>query len=324
MKAAVYERYGPPEVVQIRELPTPTPAPGEVRVRVHATTVSTGDWRARSLDMPPGFGPFGRLAFGLRRPRQPILGTELSGVIDAVGSEVTTFKVGDEVFAFADMKMGSHAEYRCLAANGLIALKPKRLTFEQAAALSFGGMTMLSYFRRGALAAGERVLVNGASGAVGSAAVQLARHFGAEVTGVCGAANAELVRSIGAQHVIDYATTDFTTNGVQYDLIVDAVGNADYSRVAGSLAPGGRLLLVLAGFGDLLSAPLVGRRKGHRVVAGPAIARVDELHQLASIAAQGDFTPVIDQVLPFERIVEAHHRVETGRKRGSVVVTFGA
>lgn len=324
MKAAVYERYGPPEVVSIRDVPTPTPTDGEVLIRIRATTVSTGDWRARSLEMPPGFGPFARLAFGISRPRQPILGTELSGIIEAGGQGVSTFSVGDEVFAFADTRMGCHAEFRCIPANGLVVRKPTNLSFEQAAALSFGGMTMLSFFRRGALASGERVLVNGASGTVGSAAVQLARHFGAEVTAVCSRANVELVRGIGAHHVIDYGSADFTANGETYDVIVDTVGNAGYSRVRRSLAKRGRLLVVLGGFVDLVLSPLAGRTGGHRVIAGPAIARVEDVHRLAEIAAAGAFTPVIDQTYPLERIVDAHHRVATGHKRGSVVVTVGA
>lgn len=324
MRAAVYERYGPPEVVSIREVPTPVPGPGEVLVKVRATTVSTGDWRARSLEMPPGFGPFGRLAFGITRPRQPILGTELAGVVEALGEGVSAFGVGDEVFAFADARMGSHAEYRCFAADGLVARKPGNLSFEQAAALSFGGMTMLNFYRRGSLAHGERVLVNGASGSVGSAAVQLARHLGAEVTAVCSGANVETVRGLGAHEVIDYTRADFAANGRRYDVIVDTVGNAGYSRVKHSLAEGGRLLVVLGGFADLLLAPVAGRARGHRVIAGPAAARVDDLHRLAGIAAAGAFTPLIDAVHPFERIVDAHRRVETGRKRGSVVVTFAA
>lgn len=324
MRAAIYEQYGAPEVVSIRDVPTPTPKDDEVLIRIRATTVSTGDWRARSLALPPGFGPFGRLAFGVLRPRQPILGTELSGIVETVGAAVGEFRVGDEVFAFADAKMGCHAEFRCIAASGLVARKPANLSFEQAAALCFGGMTALSFFRRGALASGERVLVNGASGSVGSAAVQLARHFGAEVTAVCSGANVELVRALGARHVIDYTSEDLTAHGETYDVIVDTVGNAGYSRVRGSLATGGRLLVVLGGFADLLLAPLTGRTRGHRVIAGPAISRVEDVHRLAAIAAAGAFTPLIDQVYPLERIVDAHHRVETGHKRGSVVVTLGA
>jgi len=322
MKAAVYERYGSPEVVSLRDLPTPEPKPNEVRVRIRASTVSTGDWRARSLQLPPGFGLLGRLVFGITRPRQPILGSEFSGVVDAIGRDVTSLVVGDEVFAFANAAMGSHAEYRCIAADGLIAKKPENLSFDQAAALSFGGMTMLGFFRRGGIAAGDRVLVNGASGCVGSAAVQLAQHFGAVVTAVCSAANADLVRSLGAQHVVDHATQDFAANGNAYDVIIDTVGNAPYARVKHSLAADGRLLVVLGGLSDLLTAPLVGWSSARRVVAGPSPARLEDLKRLAEIASSGAFTPVIDEVLPLANIVEAHRRVETGRKRGSVVVTM--
>jgi NADPH:quinone reductase-like Zn-dependent oxidoreductase len=274
--------------------------------------------------MPPGFGPFGRLAFGLTKPRQPILGTELSGVVAAVGAGVTTWKVGDEVIAFPDVKFGSHAEYRTMPADGLVVRKPANLSFEQAAALSFGGMTMLGFYRRGALKAGERVLVNGASGAVGSAAVQLARALGAEVTGVCSTANVELVRSLGAQHVIDYSREDLAASGKTYDVIVDTAGNANYGRAKGLLGKGGRLLVILGGFADLVLSPVAGMRRGHKIIAGPSIARLEELRRLAELAGAGEYTPVIDQVFPLEQIVDAHRRVETGRKRGSVVVTMGA
>ncbi len=322
MRAAIYARYGAPDVVTIGDVPTPTPRAGEVRIRVHATTVSTGDWRARTLSMPPGFAPFGRMVFGLTRPRQPILGTELSGVIDAVGTGVHNFSVGDQVFAFANARMGSHAEYRCIAADGLVAARPRNLSFEQAAALSFGGMTMLGFFRRGALERGQRVLVNGASGTVGSAAVQLARHVGADVTAVCSTSHVEVVRSLGAHHAIDYAHTDFAAGAAEYDVIVDTVGNAPYARVCRILAPGGRLLAVHGSFADLLRAPFAGRQRGHRVIAGPSAARVEELHQLAHIASSGAFTPLIDRVYPFAQIIDAHRHVEAGHKRGSVVVTL--
>jgi NADPH:quinone reductase-like Zn-dependent oxidoreductase len=324
MKAAIYERYGPPEVVSVRDVPTPTPKDDEIRIKVRATTVSTGDWRARSLQMPAGFGPFGRLFFGITRPRQPILGTELSGVVDAVGKAVSTFAVGDEVIAFTDTTMGAHAEYVCIAASGLVVAKPTNLSFEEAAALSFGGMTMLGFFQRSRLAIGERVLVNGASGTVGSAAVQLARYLGAEVTAVCGPSNVALVRSLRADHVIDYSAEDFTANGQTYDVIVDTAGTAPFARVKRSLADRGRLLVVLGGFLELLQAPLVGATSRQRVIAGPSTARVDDLRRLAEIAASGAYTPVIDQAFPLERIVEAHRRVDSGRKRGSVVVSLGA
>lgn len=243
MKAMIYRRYGPPEVLEMTELVKPVPAKDELLIRICATTVSSADWRVRSLEMPSGFGLLGRAALGIRRPRQPILGTELAGEIEAVGSEVTTFKPGDKVFAFPGSRMGCYVEYRCIAADGPVALKPSNLSYEQAAALSFGGSTMLDFFRRGSLQSGERVLVNGASGAVGTAAVQLAKYFGAHVTGVCGEANLELVQSIGADEVIDYTKDDFSRSGQTYDVIVDAAGTAPLSRSGRALTSDGRLLL---------------------------------------------------------------------------------
>ncbi len=192
MKTAVYERYGPPEVLAIRDVLMPRPKANEVMIQIHARTVSSGDWRARSLDMPRGPGALGRLVFGIRKPRQPILGTEFSGRIAAIGADVTRFRIDDQVFGFTGSAMGSHAEYRCMAEDGLLAIKPATLGAEQAAALSFGGLTVLGFFRRANLKAGERIAINGASGSVGVAAIQLAKHFGAHVTAVSSGANLEL------------------------------------------------------------------------------------------------------------------------------------
>lgn len=275
------------------------------------------------MAFPPGFGLLGRLAIGIRGPRQPILGTELSGEVEAVGSEVTAFKPADEVFAFPGSRMGCHVEYRCIAANGPVAKKPANLSHEQAAALCFGGATMLDFFRRGALRSGERVLVNGASGAVGTAAVQLAKHFGAHVTGVCSAANLELVRSIGADRVIDYTQDDFARSGQTYDVIVDAAGTAPFSRSASALSGGGRLLLVLAGLTDMLKAPWVGLTHTRKVIAGPAAERPEYVHQLGQLATAGRFTPVVDRCYPFDEIRAAHRYVDSGRKRGNVVIRVG-
>jgi NADPH:quinone reductase-like Zn-dependent oxidoreductase len=197
MKAIVYEKYGPPEVLQLKEVEKPTPENNEVLIRTRATTVTSGDWRVRSLNVPVGFGLITRLVFGVSRPRQPILGTELSGVVESVGKDVKNFKVGDQVFAFSDAAMGCYAEYKCMPQDGAIALKPSNLIYDEAAALSFGGTTALDFLRRGKLQSGEKVLINGASGGVGTAAVQLAKHFGADVTAVCSSSNAELVRSLG-------------------------------------------------------------------------------------------------------------------------------
>lgn len=305
------------------DLPKPAPGKDELLIRVCATTVSSADWRVRSLSLPTGFGPMARIAFGIRKPRQPILGSELAGEVEAVGSDVTAFKPGDQVFAFPGGRLGCYVEYRCIAANGPVAIKPANLSFEQAAALCFGGATMLDFFRRAALQSGERVLVNGASGSVGTAAVQLAKHFGAHVTGVCSAANVELVRSIGADEAIDYTREDFAQSGQTYDVIVDAAGTAPFSRSARALSRGGRLLLVLAGLPELLKAPWVGMTRTQKVIAGPAAERIEYVHQLAQLAEQGRFTPVIDRCYPFEAMQEAHRYVDSGRKRGNVVVRVG-
>ncbi len=323
MKACVYERYGSPEVLQLKEVEKPVPGSSEVLIRTHATTVTSGDGRVRSLSVPAGFGLLMRLVFGISKPRQPILGSELAGVIESVGRDVTKFKAGDRVFAFSDTAMGCHAEYKCMPQDGAVAPKPANLTFGEAAALSFGGTTALDFFRRGRLQRGERVLVNGASGGVGTAAVQLARHFGAEVAGVCSTANVDLVRSLGADHVIDYTKEDFTRNGETYDVIMDTAGTAPFSRSKGSLKAGGRLLMVLAGLPDMLQAPWVSMTSGRKVVAGPVTVRVADLHFLAGLAEAGAFRPVIDRRYPFERIAEAHRYVDTGRKRGNVIITLG-
>ena len=323
MKVAVYEKYGPPEVLQLREVEKPTPKANEVRIKTHATTVTSGDWRVRSLNMPAGFGLISRLVFGVFRPRQPILGTELAGEIDSVGKDVSKFKVGDQVFAFGDAAMGCYAEYKCMPADGAMALKPANLTYEEAAALSFGGTTALNFFRRGKLQRGESVLINGASGGVGTAAVQLAKHFGADVTAVCSTSNMEWVRSLGARRVIDYTKVDFTQNGETYDVIVDIVGTAPFARCKASLNARGRLLMVLGGLPDMLRIPWVSMTSGKKIIAGPASGRAEDLRFLAELADAGEFTPVIDRRYPFEQIVEAHRYVDTGRKRGNVVITLG-
>jgi NADPH:quinone reductase-like Zn-dependent oxidoreductase len=276
----------------------------------------------RSLNVPAGFGLIIRLVFGFSKPKQPILGSELAGVIESVGKDVSKFKVGDPVFAFSDAAMGCYAEYKCMPEDGAVALKPVNLTFYEAAALSFGGTTALDFFRRGKLQRGEKVLVNGASGGVGTAAVQLARHFGADVTGVCSTANLELVRSLGAGHVIDYTKEDFTQNGETYDIIVDTVGTAPFSLSKASLKEGGRLLMVLAGLPDMLQIPWVSMTSSKKVIAGPATGRAEDLRFLAGLAEAGEFKPVIDRRYPFERIAEAHRYVDTGRKKGNVVITL--
>ena len=322
MKAAVYSRYGAADVVTIKEIDKPAPKANEVLIRIRATTVSSGDWRVRSLSMPPGFALLARPALGLFGPRKPVLGTELSGDVEAVGADVRAFKPGDAVIAVPGGSFGCHAEYRTMPETGAIARKPANLSYEEAAALSFGGMTALDFLKnKGNIQPGDKVLVVGASGAVGSAAVQLARHFGAEVTGVCSAASRALVMSIGAGKVIDYSREDFTANGETYDIILDAAGTAPYARCKTSLKENGRLLLVLSGLSALLQMPWVALTSRRRIFAGPAAENPRDLAILSELAEQGAFKPLIDRVYPLERIVEAHTYVDTGRKKGSVVIT---
>jgi NADPH:quinone reductase-like Zn-dependent oxidoreductase len=322
MKAIVYAKYGSPDVLQLKEVAKPTPKDNEILIKIHATTVTSGDWRVRSLDMPRGFGAIARLVLGVSRPRQPILGSELAGEVESVGKDVTKFKVGDQVFAFCGASMGCHAEYKCLPEDGAVALKPANLTYDEAAAISFGGTTALDFFRRAKLQKGEKVLVNGASGGVGTAAVQLAKHFGADVTGVCSSANVELVKYLGADRVIDYTKEDFTKNGETYDIIIDTVGTAPFSRSKGSLKERGRLLMVLAGLPDILGMLWVSMTSSKKVIAGPAAELAEDLRFLAQLAVAGEFKPAIDRRYPFEQIAEAHRYVDTGRKKGNVVITL--
>lgn len=320
MKAVVYERYGSPDVLEVRDVPRPKPRDNEVLIEVRATSVSTGDVRVRAQDVPRGFGLLSRLAFGIFGPRQQILGTDVAGVVTAIGENVSRFAVGDAVFGLSGTRLGCYAEYRPFPEDGALAKIPGGIGFEQAAALPFGGTTALDFLRRATLRPGERVLVNGASGCVGSATVQLAKHFGAHVTGVSSAANLDLVRSLGADEVIDYARADFTRNAESYDIIVDTVGTASFSRCRGALRDGGRLLLLVAGLPEFLSIPWAALTTNQRVIAGPAAERAEDLHLLAELTAKGELTPVIDRVYALEQIAEAHAYVESKRKRGSVIV----
>jgi NADPH:quinone reductase-like Zn-dependent oxidoreductase len=325
MKAAVCRVYGGPDVVEVRDVPAPVAKPDEILIRIFASTVSSGDARMRGARFPKGFGLLGRFFLGLTGPRTPILGTELAGVVEAVGTQVMRYRPGDKVFAFTGIGMGCHAELKAMHEVGPIAKIPAGFTFDEAAAISFGGTTALYFLRDIAgVQSGERVLVNGASGAVGSAAVQLARHFGAHVTGVCSAANAGLVRSLGADEVIDYAATDFATSGARWDVILDTVGNASFARCRNALSEKGRLLLLVAGLGDLLMAPLHSRSSGLKVAGGAAPERAEDLAALVILCETAAFKPLIDSRFPLERIAEAHARADSQRKVGSVVVTIGS
>jgi NADPH:quinone reductase-like Zn-dependent oxidoreductase len=325
MQAIVYTRYGNPDVVALAEVPKPIPRDREVLIRIHATTVTTGDWRARSLSMPAGFRLFGRLFFGVLGPRKPILGTELAGVVEGVGSAVTRFKVGDEVFAFTGANYGAHAEYRAMAEDALIALKPANLSFAEAATLSFGGMNALGFLRdKAGIKSGDRVVIVGASGGVGTAAVQIAKHFGAEVTGVCGTANIDLVRSIGADKVIDYTRDDFAKSGELYDIVFDTTGTVTLARCENALKQGGRLVAIQGSLAQALGMEHFSKASGKKVVAGVVTMKVDDMQLLARLAAVGELKPVIDRSYPLASAAEAHAYVDTGRKRGSVVLNVGS
>lgn len=321
MKALTYREYGGPDVVTLTEVPKPVPGPNAVLVRIMATTVSSGDWRARSLNMPVGFGLLGRLVFGLTGPRQPILGTELTGIVNAVGSKVTRFKPGDEVVAFPGRRFGSHAEFRTMPEDGMVAHKPHNLTFEEAASLSFGSTTALPFLRdKAKVKRGDQLLVVGASGAVGTAAVQIAKHFGAEVTAVTSTGNVDLVRSIGADKAIDYTQADFADTGGTWDIILDTMGTAPFSRGAKSLKPGGRLVIVNETFAQALGIGRPSKASGKQVITGTAPANPEDLRYIMKLASSGELKSVIDRIYRIEDAVGAHAYVDTGRKRGSVVL----
>jgi NADPH:quinone reductase-like Zn-dependent oxidoreductase len=324
MKAAVYRRFGGAEVVAITEVPTPTPGPEDVLIRVLASTVSAADHRARSRDVPRGLGVPTALALGVFRPRRRVLGMDVSGAVEAVGEKVTRFAPGDEVIAMLGAKFGGHAEFARISQHGAIAAKPAGMRAEEAVALVFGGLVAHGYLSRTEIRAGTRVLVNGASGAVGTAAVQLAKNRGAHVTAVCSARNADLVTALGADRVIDYTSTDFQAEPDTYDVIMDCVGNADFERVHHLINPGGALLLVISDLAGVLRATSRTRTSGTLITAGGVDYRAIDLEFLVGLAEAGTLRPVIDRSFDFAEIVAAHRYVDAGHKRGNVVLRIAA
>ena len=320
MRAAVHHRFGGPDTVGVEEVPRPPVGPDDVLVRVHASTVSAADHRARSREVPRGLGLLAAAGIGALRPKHRVLGMDVAGVVESVGADVTGFARGDEVIAWLGAAFGGHAEYARIRADGALAHKPRNTSFDDAVTLVFGGLTARGFLQQADLGPGATVLVNGASGAVGSAAVQLATHAGARVTAVCSAPNRELVTSLGADRVVDYAAEDFTTATTAYDVIVDCVGNAPYERVAHLLEPGGALLLVVADLPAILRAPLRRRRTGHRVIADVGELTADDLAVLVDLAEAGAFRAVRDRTFDLAHIAEAHRFVDTGHKVGNVVL----
>lgn len=313
MKAAVRRSYGEPSVVRIEEVPVPTPGAKQVLVRVHATAVTAADARIRGANFPRGYGLIARTLFGLRRPRQPILGGVASGVVEAVGSRVEGFEVGDVVCGTTGLGLGCHAELAVLPARKLVH-KPAAVSHEQAAGVLFGGMTALHFLREVArVQPGQTVLVNGASGAVGTNAVQLAKHFGAEVTAVASATNATLLKELGADHVVDYALTPVATLAEKFDVVLDNVGNIGIPAGKRLLTPDGVMLLVV---GDLSEAL---RARGN-VKGGPAPERAESFTTLLDLIAAGSLTVVNQEVVDLEDIAHAHAVVDSGRKVGNIIV----
>jgi NADPH:quinone reductase-like Zn-dependent oxidoreductase len=323
MFAYTYTKYGAPEVLQKTEVAKPTPKPDEVLIKIYATTVSSGDWRARSLTMPKGLGLVGRLVFGVRRPRKSVLGTEFSGVIETVGADVTEYTPGDAVIGFPGASFGAHAEYIVMPANGKLTFKPDHINFEDAAAIPFGGTTAYDFLvNKADIKAGEDVLINGASGATGTACVQIAKHLGANVTAVCSGKNARMVQEIGADRVIDYTMQDFTDEGPQYDAVVDTVATAPFSRTKYSLRPGGRMVMIAGKTSDMIFGGLMAKFQGKRMIGGVAKESPEILKAVVRLAADGVFQPVIDRCYAFDDMRAAHRHVDTGHKKGNVVVAI--
>ena len=320
MRAAAYRRFGGPDTVGVEEVPRPSLGADDVLIKVHASTVSAADHRARSREVPRGLGLLAAAGIGALRPKRPVLGMDVAGVVEAVGADVTRFAAGDEVIAMLGASFGGHAEYARIRADGAVALKPRTMSFEDAVTLVFGGLTAHRFLQRAGVVPGAEVLVNGASGAVGTAAVQLAKEAGAHVTAVSSSRNRELVLSLGADRVLDYDVADFAAEGVAYDVVLDAVGNASFERVAPILRPGGALLLVVSDLRGVLTARSRSRSSGKRVITGPGPYQAYDLTFLARLAETGRLRPVIDSTYGLDDIVDAHRYVDAGRKRGSVVL----
>lgn len=320
MTALVCERYGGPSVLKFVQLPRPVPKRGDVLIRVMASTITSGDRRIRSLDMPTGFRNLGRLALGWNGPRNPVLGATFAGVVQAVGSHSNGFRVGDPVFGISGFRMGAHAEYMCVSAKGALAHKPQNLSFEEAAALPFGGGTALFFLRRAGLRPNETILINGASGNVGMAAVQLACDLGSAVTGVCSSSHLAKVRSLGAIRMIDYQKEDFADTGRRFDVVLDVACNLTVERCLDVLKPGGRLVRLQAGLPEIVKSLLIPRRAGRHVIVGTAEERADHLKHLAELVSQGRYRPVISRVFLFRETIQAHQYADCGNDGGSVVI----
>jgi NADPH:quinone reductase-like Zn-dependent oxidoreductase len=322
MKAIVVTKYGPPEVLQLREVEKPTPKANEVLIKIHATTVTKYDSWMRSSTAPPGFGLLMRLATGIRRPKQPILGTELAGEIEEVGNDVKLFRQGDQVIGYTGMSMGAYVEYICLPEDGVMAMKPASMTFEEAAAFPQGALTALYFLRMANIQRGQKILVFGASGGVGNYTVQLARYFGADITGVCSTSKMDMVESLGADRVIDYTKEDFTKRDEIYDIVFDTVGKSPFSGSVRSLKEEGIYLFVTSGLPRMLRSQWLKLTSSKIPMSGLLEETTEDLAFLRDLVEAGTLKAVIDRRYPFEQASEAHAYADSGRKKGSVVITL--
>ncbi len=329
MKAIVYTEYGAPEVLHLKEVEKPTPKDNEILIKVQAVSVNIGDLWARNFkaispgkfSMPGVLWLPARMYFGFSKPKVNILGSEFSGQVESVGKNVKLFKSGDQVFGYRGQSMGANAEYLCVPENGLVTIKPSNMTYEEAAVVPYGALTALNLLRKVNIQSGQKVLINGASGGIGSAAVQLAKHLGAEVTGVCGTPRLEFVKSLGADKVIDYTKEDFTKNGETYDLIFDILGKSSFAQCKNSLNENGRYLLASFKMKQLFQMLWTSKMGGKKVICALSGEKIEDLLFIKELVEAGKIKAVIDRRYPLEQMAEAHRYVEAGHKKGYVVIT---
>jgi len=321
MKAIAWTKYGPPDVLELKEVAKPTPKNNEVLIRIYAATVTAGDCELRSLKFPLLLQLLMRIGFGFRGPRIKILGMDLAGEIKSVGKDVKLFKKGDQVFASTGFSFGAYAEYVCLPSTYVMAIKPFNMTYEEAAAVPTGGLNALHFLRKGNIQSGQKVLINGAGGSIGTFAVQLAKYFGAEVTGVDSTGKLDMLRSIGADQVIDYTQEDFTKSGQTYDVIFDVVGKSSFSGSIRSLKKEGIYLSANPGLSQMVRGLWTSKTSSKKVIVGTASYKTEDLIFLKELIEAGNIKSVIDRSYPLEQIAEAHRYVEKGHKKGNVVIT---
>ncbi len=328
MKAITYTEYGSPDVLKLQEVKKPEPKDNEILIRIRATRVNYGDMLARrfgsltskDFNMPNFLLPLVRLEFGIRKPKKYILGSEFSGVVEAVGREVKRFKAGDAVFGYRGSLFGAYAEYLCMSESGMVTHKPSNISFEEATLIPYGALTALSHLKKVNIQPGQKVLVNGASGGIGSAGVQLAKYFGAEVTGVCGTRKLAFVQALGADKVIDYTKENFTQNGETYDLIYDILGKSSFEKCQSSLTPKGTLLYASFKTKQLIQMMQTSKSTGRKAICVMSSETLDNLNIIKDLVAAGKFKTIIDKRFPLEETAEAHRYYESGENMGNVVI----